>query len=125
MFGERIKTIRKHFGLTQTEFGDRIGATRSVITNLEYNKVDPTDLVIKVICREFNVDPVWLRTGQGEMFINDDDEILTTIDLLMTGENETAKTLFKAFAKLDEAEWKVLGRLIEIIKEESPNQSGE
>ena len=73
----RIKDLRKHLGLTQSEFGEKIGLKGNTITNYENNLRTPSDAVIYSICREFNVSERWLRTGEGEMFLklSRDDEI--------------------------------------------------
>lgn len=65
----RIKDLRKHLGLTQSEFGEKIGLKGNTITNYENNLRTPSDAVIYSICREFNVCERWLRTGEGEMFL--------------------------------------------------------
>lgn len=113
---ERIKAIRKSLDLTQTEFGERFGVSRDVIANIENGRVAPTELQIRTISRIFNVDYGWLRDGLGSMFANQQNADLAAIDVLLTGENETAKTLFKAFANLSAEEWGVLRKLIDYIK---------
>ena len=65
----RIKDLRKHLGLTQSEFGEKIGLKGNTITNYENNLRTPSDAVIYSICREFNVSERWLRTGEGQMFL--------------------------------------------------------
>lgn len=65
---ERIKKIRKELDLTQQEFSEKIGIKRNTIANYETGRNEPVDSVISLICREFNVNEVWLRTGEGEMF---------------------------------------------------------
>ena len=72
--GERLKDLRKALGLTQQEFADRIGIARGNIGAYEVSKNSPSDAVISLICREFNVNQVWLRDGTGEMFQIPDDE---------------------------------------------------
>ena len=72
--GERLKDLRKALGLTQQEFADRIGIARGNIGAYEVSKNSPSDAVISLICREFNVNEVWLRDGTGEMFQIPDDE---------------------------------------------------
>ena len=66
---ERLKLVRRHFHLTQEDFADRLGIKRSAISNYEIGRNEPIDAVISLICREFNVDEIWLRTGEGEMFV--------------------------------------------------------
>lgn len=62
----RIKQIRKDHKLTQVEFGERIGVKGNTVTNYETGLRNPTDAVVLAICREFNVNEEWLRTGNGE-----------------------------------------------------------
>ncbi len=66
---ERIKKIRKELDMTQQQFADRIGVKRNSYANYETGRNTPIDAVIKSICREFNVNEEWLRTGNGEMFM--------------------------------------------------------
>ena len=64
----RIKKIRKSLDLTQQEFADRLGIKRNTVATYEVGKSNPSDAAISLICREFNVNEEWLRTGVGEMF---------------------------------------------------------
>ena len=66
----RIKTLRKVLGLSQSEFGEKLGVSRSVIANIELNRVEPKERLIKHICDIFNVNESWLAGGVGEMFSN-------------------------------------------------------
>ena len=59
---ERIKAVRLALGISQEEFGKRLGVTRGAITNIELNKVEPKPLFVDLICREFNVNEDWLKT---------------------------------------------------------------
>lgn len=66
---ERLKILRKKIGLTQTDFGIKIGLTTSAVSDIERGKVKTiTESNIKLICREFNINEHWLRTGEGPMF---------------------------------------------------------
>ena len=68
MIGQRIKELRKNFNLTQQEFCERIGVKRNTIAKYETERGEPIDAVISLICREFDVNEQWLRTGEGDMF---------------------------------------------------------
>jgi len=65
---ERMKELRKTLGLTQQEFSERIGVKRNTVAQYEMGRNPPGDTVIALICREFNVNEIWLREGVGEMF---------------------------------------------------------
>lgn len=76
---ERIRYLRKQkLHLTQEKFGNRLGVSRDVIGNIEYNRLanpEQKEPLIKLICKEFNVNEDWLRTGAGgdeNIFIPED-----------------------------------------------------
>ena len=68
LMNERLKMLRKALGLTQEEFAQRIGVKRGAIANYEIGRNVPVDAVYSLICKEFGVNPDWLRTGEGDMF---------------------------------------------------------
>ena len=67
--GERIRKVRRSNDLTQQEFADRIGSKRNTVATYEMGRSVPSAAVLSLIEREFNVSEEWLRTGEGEMFI--------------------------------------------------------
>lgn len=111
--GERVKEIRKSLGLTLEKFGERLGVGKTAISNIEKGNRNLTEQMTISICREYNVDYAWLTQGDGEMFVDSDDDIMETIDRIMLGENEFHKNLFKTFARLDEDELLALERIID------------
>ena len=68
ILGERIKRVRKALDLTQQEFADRIGMKRNSIAQIEAGR-NTSDQTVVSICREFNVNETWLRTGKGDIFV--------------------------------------------------------
>jgi len=79
---DRIKQVRKALNLTQTDFANRLNLTRNFIFLVEKGERQPSDRTISDICREFNVNEDWLRTGEGEPFIPDDMLYFTKIGRL-------------------------------------------
>ena len=75
---ERIKALRKALGLTQSEFGSRIGVGSSTIATYETGR-EPLNPIIISICREFRVNEQWLRTGEGEMFCQNPGDPLSVL----------------------------------------------
>lgn len=65
---ERLKSVRKALKLSQDAFAEKLGMKGSAISMLESGNRNITEQVVKSICREFNVDYLWLTTGEGEMF---------------------------------------------------------
>lgn len=109
---ERVKEIRKTLGLTLEKFGERIGVTRGSMSNIENGNRNLTEQMTKSICREFSVDYMWLITGEGEMFIDTDDDFIERIDRIMAGEDEARKSLFKFMLELSDEDIAALDRLM-------------
>ena len=109
---ERVKEVRKTLGLTLEKFGDRLGVTKVAISNIEKGNRNLTEQMTKAICREFNVDYMWLTTGDGEMFIDNDDDFIERIDRIMAGEDEARKNLFKFMLELSDDDIAALDRLM-------------
>ena len=122
--GERVREIRKNFNLTLEKFGEKLGVGKSSISDIENNRRSLTEHMTKSICREFNVDYIWLTTGEGEMFVETDDDIIEIIDRIMSGENELHKKLIKWCAtSLDEEDLQRLQKKIdEFVTEFSKKQ---
>lgn len=95
---ERIKLIREQFELTQEEFGKRIGSARNTIANYENGNRNPSNSVLKSICREFEVDEEWLRNGTGEMFkkLTDQEELMKYTALLLKGKDSVVVSAIQA-----------------------------
>ena len=77
----RIKLIRQNAGLTQQEFAKRIGVSRNTIATYETSGRNPIDAIVRAMCREFNVNEEWLRTGIGEMYQSNPDVELSNMVL--------------------------------------------
>ena len=84
---QRLRELRKTLNLNQTEFGNRIGVKQSTITGYETGKRIPLDSVIFSICREFNVNENWLRSGEGDMFLPVEDEVGEIVSKLVDESN--------------------------------------
>lgn len=118
---DRIKRLRKKLGLNQTEFGARVGVKGNTIGNYEIGLRSPSEAVIVSICREFNVNEVWLRTGEGdEMFIpkTTSSEISSFIGEILRGEPDFRRRFIAVLARMTPDEWKLLEKkALELVEE--------
>ena len=108
---ERIKKLRKSLGLTQQALADKLKIKRNTIAKYETGRGEPIDAVIALICREFHVNERWLRTGEGEMFIDitKEEEIASFIGNALADETDTFKKRFIAMlARLNSDKWALL-----------------
>lgn len=112
--GERIKKVRRSLDLTQQAFGQRIGIKQNSIALIESGR-NTSDQTIFAICREFNVDETWLRTGEGEMFVRQtrDEEIAAAVERLLSGQKDSLRSrLIIALSRLDESQWSYIENFI-------------
>jgi len=123
---ERIKKVRKELSLTQQEFANRIGSTQNVLANYETGRRNPSSSVINNICKTFNINENWLRTGEGDMFIVVDKELelMAWAGEVLREESSSFRHRFvAALSVLDEKDWKEIERLArkmtEALNEES------
>lgn len=110
--GERIKQIRKENHMTLEQFGNKVGVAKTTISRIENGINNVTEQMRKSICREFRVDPIWLSTGEGDMFIDQSVELIEMLDKLLHNESKLANTMFKMFAQYTLEDWKDLERIV-------------
>lgn len=112
---QRIKSVRSALGLNQTEFGERIGVKQTTIAGYENGSRAPMDAIIASICREFGVSETWLRTGDGEMFLQSDpdDEIDRILAQISASDDELIRRIIRAYWRLDEKEKAAISKLID------------
>lgn len=104
----RIREVRKALHMTQADFGAKIGVRGNTVTGYENGQRVPSDAVIVSICREFHVDEHWLRTGEGEMFIqiSRDQEIMDFVAGTMQDDKDNFRRRFLlALSRLPEERW--------------------
>lgn len=85
MIGIRIKELRKKLGLTQADFGEKIGLKPTAIGQMESGARNVTERSIILICEKYNVNDTWLRTGNGNMFEESlpDDEVAAAVSEIL------------------------------------------
>lgn len=116
---ERLKKLRKELDMTQQAFAEGIGIKRNTMATYESGRNEPIDAVISLICTKYNVNENWLRTGEGEMFIemSYDDEIAQFVGQVMGEEDDSfKKRLISGLAALDDNGWKVLEDFLDSIQ---------
>jgi transcriptional regulator with XRE-family HTH domain len=107
--GKRLLELRKKLNLSQVDFGKKISVSRSHVAFLEKSQRTLNDRHIRLISSTFSVNPAWLRTGEGEMFVTQDDvdarekdekEIIDFYNELMPEVQAFARTILKNLADM-------------------------
>lgn len=116
---QRLKEFRKACGITQQGLADRLGLKQNTIASYEIGKLSPSDRTISDICREFRVSEVWLRTGEGEMFLRQTEaeqlaEITTRMELDQDDPFISMITsAVKSYYRLSETEKAAISKLVD------------
>ena len=126
---DRIKKLRKALDLTQQEFGEQIGSTQNAIGNYETGHRNPSSSVINNICKTFNVSEVWLRTGEGEMFVElpKNEALAAQIQAFLQGGTDSFRErLVSLLLRLTPEQWDALeGYLVDLVKDSPALMAGE
>ena len=72
---ERIKEIRLKLKLSQVEFSKQILLGKSFYGDIEIGKKKVNDRMIFIISKQFNINQEWIRTGNGEIFLDTSPDI--------------------------------------------------
>lgn len=120
----RIKQIRLSCGLTLEKFGERIGVTRAAVSKWENGDRSIADSMVVSICREFNVNEHWLRTGEGEMF---EQTRASVLDRLSTEYDLSREQRFviEAFLDLDPQERDVILKYVHNVFDRSAKSAAQ
>lgn len=81
----RVFALRKTLNLTLEDFGKRIGVNKTSVSCWESGRRNLSEQSIRSICREFEVNESWLRSGVGEMFIQHDSEFVSSSSESISG----------------------------------------
>ncbi len=118
----RLKLLRSSLEMTMDEFGKKLGVTRAAVSNLENGHRELTNQMITSICREFNVNEDWLRSGAGEMFVKRtrNQQVADFVNDIMEEEDSSFRKRFvEALSKLTVYDWQVLERIAKnLVSEE-------
>lgn len=72
-FSSRIKLVRECSGLTREAFAKKVNVSGAYIGQLESGKKEkPSTLFLGSVEKTFNINPVWLESGDGDMNIVSD-----------------------------------------------------
>lgn len=99
---ERIKELRKILNLTQSEFATRLLLSQNFIAQVESGKKNISERTEADICREFNINEEWLRTGAGEMHKPIEDKLSAYVSEITDGDDDFIKDFITVYMELDD-----------------------
>ena len=116
----RLKEIRKANNLTMEKFGERIGLKKTAISQMENGVTNVSERNIKSICREFNINERWLRTGEGSMNVEltRNQELQMLVNNILREQDESFKKDFTtALLKMSPEGWNALEQFLKDFNE--------
>lgn len=114
---DRLIYALQQRGLTQREFAQSIGVSPSSVSQWLSGVRVPQDAVVRAICHQLHIKYEWLVEGNGPMEASETTDDM--VDRVMQGSNDFAKSVFRAFARLDDRAWQALRQVVDAL------QSGE
>lgn len=122
---QRVIKIIESLNITKSEAARRLNVTPAYISKLD-KKSDtiPSDRTIADICREFRVSELWLREGEGDMFLQIDEnqelvEVLTKVEFERDSPLvDLLTSALKAYYKLDDSAKAVVNQMIDSTLQE-------
>lgn len=76
---DRIKQVRKSLNLNQANFGEQITLAQTYLSQIERGDREVTEKILKLVCLQFNASERWLRTGEGNMFEESSDSLISQL----------------------------------------------
>lgn len=124
---ERITKLIQAIGVRKTVFADRLNVSQAFVSQMCSGKAQPSDRTIADICREFNVNETWLRTGDGEMFQRKtrDEELAAFFGDVLSGEPGFKRRFLAVLSRLDESEWKLLEQMADKLVAEARKEKAD
>lgn len=125
---ERITKVIKDKAKTKTEFAEKLNISQSFVSRLASGEKEPSDRTIADICREFDVNEDWLRTGQGDPYIqlSRDEELAQFFGEVMKGEDpDFRRRILSVMSRLTTDEWALLEQMAWKLVDELRQDSGQ
>ena len=63
---DKIKEIRKYYGMSQAEFAQKLGTTRANYSNIENGYVHPKQMLINCLSAMYGLSETWLTDDSLE-----------------------------------------------------------
>ena len=120
----RIEQIIAALNIKKVDFANHLGVSQPFVSELCSGRKVPSDRTISDICREFNVNETWLRTGEGEMFnqITQSEKMAAFLADITANEEDSFKRQFvEVLADLEPEDWKFLERMARKLQKKEGN----
>lgn len=125
---ERLKFIRKEQKLSQKAFAESLNLSENFVYMIEKSERVPSDRTIKDVCRLYNVNEEWLRSGVGDPYQERtrNQQIADFLnDVMEADANNIKKRLIVALSQLDQKDWDLLADIASKLAESEKEKKAE
>ena len=112
-FKDRFLYVIESKECSKSQAAAKLGVSAAYVSQICSGVRLPSDRTISDICREFGVDEVWLRTGEGEPFAEESraEQIMRFATQTIKGSDEFRKAMVSMLSKLDAEDWENLAKI--------------
>lgn len=119
---ERILQIIKSAQITKTEFARRLNVSQAFVSQICSGASNPSERTIADICREFDVNEQWLRTGEGEMLVKlTPSEELAIFTAQLQKEDSFRRRFVAALSTLEPEDWVKIQEFVDKLANKTTN----
>lgn len=123
----RIGEIISSLGIKKAVFAERLNVSQAFVSQMCSGASNPSDRTLADICREFDVNEEWLRTGSGEMFVEKtrDEQIASFFGDVLAEEPDFRRRFLSVLSRLDESEWIMLENMAKTLADEMKKEKAD
>ena len=118
--GERIRCVREDLKMTRAAFGESLGVSGDVINNMERDRAEVKEYMLRLLCKVHNVNYFWLVEEKGDMYLSPP-EIITNEVAEKYGLDKNDMSLIEEYVNLDSDVRKAIKQLIINVVKKAPD----
>ena len=118
--GERIKMVRKQQNMNQGEFAKEIAVSTTTVCQLEVGKYNISRTTKHILCSRFHVNPEWLETGEGEMYLDTElaEDLVPDLVEILNSNKALLRAVRIATKQFAVDDWKKLNSFMKALGED-------
>ena len=118
--GERIRCVREDLKMTSAAFGESLGVSGDVINNMERDRAEVKEYMLRLLCKVHNVNYFWLVEEKGDMYLSPP-EIITNEVAEKYGLDQNDISLIEEYVNLDPDVRNAIKQLIINVVKKAPD----
>ena len=118
--GERIRCVREDLKMTRAAFGESLGVSGDVINNMERDRAEVKEYMLRLLCKVHNVNYFWLTEEKGDVYLSPPSIIMNDV-IDRYNLDDVDVSLIKEYVKLEPEIRKAIKQLIINVVKKAPD----